>query len=54
MRALPQSFCAMHLTPEQKRLEQIFHPYAAQQQATAFDLQTRFVHYTRAETAMNT
>jgi hypothetical protein len=42
----------MQLTPEQKQLEQIFHPYAAHQQATPFDLQTRFVHYTRAETAM--
>jgi hypothetical protein len=42
----------MQLTPEEKRLEQIFHPYAAERQAAAFTQQTRFVHYTRAETAM--
>ena len=43
----------MQLSPEQKHLEQIFHPYAAEQQAAAFDRQIRFVHYTRAETAMS-
>jgi hypothetical protein len=42
----------MPLTPDQKRLYQIFHPFAAAQQASAFSKGTRFVYYTRAETAM--
>jgi hypothetical protein len=40
------------LTPEQKRLFEIFHPHAAAQQAIAFSSRNRFVYYTRAETAM--
>ena len=42
----------MPLTPEQQRLYQIFHPVAAAQQASAYSKGTRFVYYTRAETAM--
>jgi hypothetical protein len=41
------------LTPVQERLFRIFHPHAASQQAVAFSNGTRFVYYTRAETAMN-
>jgi Protein of unknown function (DUF2971) len=40
------------LTPEQQRLFQIFHPYAAAKQAAAFSAGTRLVYYTRAETAV--
>jgi Protein of unknown function (DUF2971) len=40
------------LTPEQQRLFQIFHPHAAAEQAAAFANGTRFVSYTRAETAV--
>jgi len=43
----------MALTPAQRRLYQIFHPPAATQQASAFAEGTRFVYYTRAETAMS-
>ena len=45
----------MPLTAEQQRLYQIFHPVAAAQQAVAFSEseRTRFVYYTRAETAMS-
>jgi Protein of unknown function (DUF2971) len=41
----------MQLTPEQKHLFRIFHPHAAEKQAIAFSIGTRFVYYTRAETA---
>lgn len=43
----------MQLTPDQEQLWQIFHPYAAAQQARILSQGTRFVHYTRAEAAMN-
>jgi hypothetical protein len=39
------------LTPDE-RLWQIFHPYADAYQSNARKLETRFVHYTRAEAAM--
>jgi hypothetical protein len=43
----------MPLTPDQQRLHQIFHPFAAVQQANVLAKRTRFVYYTRAETAMS-
>ena len=41
------------MTPEQRRLFEIFHPYAAEQQAGVFSSGGRFVYYTRAETAVS-
>ncbi len=43
----------MQLTPEEERLWQIFHPFAAAQQSAVLSNNTRFVHYTRAEVAKN-
>lgn len=45
----------MPVTLEQQHLYQIFHPVATAQQAVAFSesKRTRFVYYTRAETAMS-
>jgi hypothetical protein len=42
----------MSLTPEEQRLWQIFHPYAAGRQTVALSQKTRFVHYTSADAAM--
>jgi hypothetical protein len=41
------------MTPEQKRLFEVFHPYAAERQAAVFSNGSRFVYYTRAETAVS-
>jgi hypothetical protein len=43
----------MQLSPEEERLWQIFHPYAAEQHAVVLSKNTRFVHYTRTEAAMS-
>ena len=40
------------MSPEEERLFQIFHPYAAVRQAAVFTNGTRFVYYTKAETAV--
>ena len=43
----------MEFTPDQIRLMQIFHPFAFERQTAARSNGTRFVHYTRADSAMN-
>jgi hypothetical protein len=43
----------MQLTPDQERLWNIFHPYAAAKEAIARFQGTRFVHYTSAAAAMS-
>lgn len=52
-RGVSAKFCTMQLTPEHKRLWKIFHPYAADKEATARSQGTRFVHYTSAAAAMS-
>ena len=42
----------MQLTPDEQKLWQIFHPYAADREAKALSQRTRFVHYTSADAAM--
>jgi hypothetical protein len=43
----------MQLTPDQQRLWRIFHPKAAQEESRIVNDKTRFVHYTRAESALS-
>ena len=43
----------MEFTPDQIRLIQIFHPFAFERQTAVQSHGTRFVHYTRADSAMN-
>lgn len=43
----------MEPTPDQIRLAEIFLPFASERQAAARSNGTRFVHYTRADAAMN-
>jgi hypothetical protein len=42
----------MELTPEQTKLWRIFHPFAARLQSQVESKNIRFVHYTRADVAM--
>jgi Protein of unknown function (DUF2971) len=42
----------MQLPSDQKRLWEIFHPKAAEEEARILDKDVRFVHYTRADTAL--
>ena len=43
----------MEFTPDQIHLMQIFHPFAFERQTAVQSNGTRFVHYTRADSAMN-